>query len=256
MKNSFFKAILALSVLVLIGLASCGEKKPDHGFVVPKDKPAQALTIGWYVPVNVLTELVGHQFEPAVVKDDTIGTIMIYIVSGAEHNVDSLECGVMKAAHLIIPVNMPANMQFEGTGSITNSLVMPMSIVELSPVLGNKYHAFGFPTYTGKVNLDVTWTGDYYRAKASIETTNGYIEIAAKFEEEPVENEMVSAIFNPKSNNYDFMYGEEGFKQIINGKGNLKTDGENMIKAMNLSGRPYYLKLDLGINWTFDFEKE
>lgn len=256
MKNSFLKTILALSVIALIGFASCSENKPEHDFIVPKEKPAQALTIGWYVPVSALKEIVGQHFEPAVVKDDTIGTIMIYIVANGDHKVDSLECGNMKAAHLVIPVNNPSGLKFANASSITNSVVCPVSIVDQSPVLGNRYHAFGFPTYTGKINLDVTWSGENYHVKASVETSNGLIEIAAKFEEEPVENEMVSAIFNPKSSTYACMYGKESFQQIIDGKGSLTTDGENMIKAMDLSGRPYYLKLDLGINWSFDFEKE
>jgi hypothetical protein len=256
MKNTILKVVLALFVLASICFASCSEKKPDPGFIVPKDKPAQALTIGWYVPVNVLKELVGSSFEPAVVKDDSIGTIMIYIVANGEHKVDSLECGTMKAAHLVIPVNMPAGLKLANASTITNSVVCPVSVVDQSPVLGNKYHAFGFPTYTGKINLDVTWSGENYHVKATVETSNGLIEIAAKFEEKPVEYEIVSAIFNPKSSSYAFMYGKEGFQQIINGKGNLKTEGENLVKAMSLSGRPYYLKLDLGINWIFDFEKE
>jgi len=131
-----------------------------------------------------------------------------------------------------------------------------MSIVDQSPVLGNKFYDFGFPTYTGKIILDVTWSGEKYHVKASIETSNGLIEIAGQFEEKPVSNDMVSAIFNPKTSTYSFIYGEEHFERIINGKGNLKTDGENMIKAMNLSGQPFYLKLDLDLNWAFDFEKE
>lgn len=256
MKNSFLKAILALSVVALIGFTSCSEQKPEHDFIVSKEKPAQALTIGWYVPVSVLKEIVGQHFEPAVVKDDTIGTIMIYIVANGDHKVDSLECGTMKAAHLVIPVNKPDGLKFANASSITNSVVCPISIVEQSPVLGNKFHDFGFPTYTGKINLDVTWSGEKYHVKASIETANGLIEIAGQFEEKPESSEMVSAIFNPKSSTYAFMYGVENFQQIINGRGSLKAEGDNLVAAMNLSKRPYYLKLGLGINWTFDFEKE
>jgi hypothetical protein len=44
--------------------------------------------------------------------------------------------------------------------------------------------------------------------------------------------------------------------RISNGKGNLKTEGQNMISAMLLDSHPYYLKLDLDISWEFDFEKE
>jgi len=256
MKNSIFKAMFVLSLIAFMGFTSCSETKPEHGFIVPKEKPAQALTIGWYVPVTLLKEIVGQHFEPAVVKDDTIGTIMIYIVANGDHKVDSLECGNMKAAHLVIPVNKPADLKLTNASSITNSVVCPISIVDQSPVLGNKYHDFGFPTYTGKINLDVTWSGENYHVKASIETANGLIEIAAKFDEKPVENEMVSAIFNPKSSSYAFMYGHEWFQQIINGKGTLKTEGDNLVSAMNLSGQPYYLKLSLGVNWAFDFEKE
>lgn len=256
MKNVIFRPAHLLAAIILVIITSCSEKKPEHGLIIPKEKPAQALTIGWYVPVAALKEIVGANFEPAVVKDDSIGTIMIYIVANGDHKVDSLECGTMKAAHLVIPVNKPANLKFANASSITNSMVCPTSIVEQSPVLGNKYHSFGFPTYTGKINLDVSLSGKLYHVKASVETANGLIEIAAQFEEEPVEYDIVSAIFNPKSSSYDFMYGKENFHQIINGKGNLKTDGNNMIKALNLSGMPYYLKIDLGINWTFDFEKE
>jgi uncharacterized cupin superfamily protein len=256
MKNSIFKAVLVLSVIALVGFESCNEKKSDHGFVVPKDKPAQALTIGWYVPVTVLKEIVGPHFEPTVIKDDSIGTIMIRIVSGEGHKVDSLDCGVMKAAYLMIPVIKPANMKFADANSITNSLVCAMAIVDQSPVLGNKFDDFGFPTYTGKINLDAKWSGEKYHVTASIETANGKIDIVGQFEEKPEPNDLVTAIFNPKASTFAFMYGKEHFQQIINGKGNLKTEGDNMIKAMNLSGHPYYLKLDLDLNWVFDFEKE
>lgn len=253
MKKTVVKSFV-LAVLI-ITIAACS-KKQEYEFVVSKDKPAQALTIGWYVPVTVLKDIVGSHFEPAVVKDDTIGTIFLYIVANGDHKVDSLECGTMKAAHLAIPVKIPTNLKIENASSITGALVCPVSVVDQSPVLGNKYHSFGFPTYTGKVNLDVSWSGKMYHVKASVETANGLIEITAQFEEEPVEHNLVSAIFNPKSNSLDFMYGNENFQQIINGKGNLKIDGNNMIKALGLSGHPYYLKLDLGVSWTFDFEKE
>ena len=256
MKQNFFKANFALFVLVLIALASCTEKKALHGFIVPKDEPAQSLTIGWYVPVNLLKKIVGPHFEPAVIKDDTIGTITIFIVSGKGHSVDSLECGDLKAAHLVIPVKKPNDMHFAEANSITGSIVCPISIVDESPVLGNKFYDFGFPTYTGQVNLDVTFSEEKYHVKASIETANGKIEINAFFDEQPTESDMVSAIFNPKADVYSFMYGKEHVNKIINGKGVLKTDGENMVNAMNLSGQPYYLTLGLDMYWDFDFIKE
>jgi hypothetical protein len=256
MKNKIFPAIAVLFFSVILIATSCSEKQREYGYTIPKSKAAQALTIGWYVPVNLLQEIVGPQFEPAVVKDEDNGTIAIYIVSGTDHTIDSLDCGILKAAYLFVPVKKPDNMKIDGASSITNTLVCPLNIVEQSPVLGNKFHEFGFPTYTGKIYLDVTWSGEKYHVKASIETVNGLIEIAAMFEEEPSQSEMVSAIFNPKSTSFTYFHGEERFQRIINGKGNLKTDGENMIKAMNLSGQPYYLKLDFDVSWNFDFVKE
>jgi hypothetical protein len=256
MKNNIFKAILVSLVFAFIGLTSCSEKMPDHGLIVSKDNPAQALTVGWYVPVSVLKEIVGPNYEPAVIKDDSIGTIYISIIANGDHRVDSLDCGSIKAAHLFVAVNKPSGLKFASASTITNYVVSPASIVDQSPVLGNKYHDFGFPTYTGKINLDVKWSGEKYHAVGTIETSNGKIEIVAVFDEKPFENEMVSAVFNPKSSTYDFMFGKEFSQQIINGKGTLKTEGNNLVTAMNLSGQPYYLKLGLGVNWIFDFEKE
>ena len=63
-------------------------------------------------------------------------------------------------------------------------------------------------------------------------------------------------MINPKPGPLTFFYGEESFTRISNGKGNLKTGGENLIKALNLSGQPYFLRLDLDIQWAFDFYQE
>ncbi len=92
--------------------------------------------------------------------------------------------------------------------------------------------------------------------EVKIKTTNGLIEINSMFEEEEVEKNLTSAIFTSKPGMKSFFYGEERFKRISNGKGNLKTDGQNIISAMNLNGQPYFLKFDHDYSWALDFVRK
>ena len=245
--------ILAISIFLIAG---CDEKIADNDFVLPKNSPASALTIGWYTSPEVLKEIVGLGFEPKIVNDKNQSTIMLFIVKSDEHIVDGFSSGPMEAAHLVIPVVNKEPLKIVHGEEIENTLVCPITIVDQSQRLGNKYEEFGFATYTGEVELDVNYTGEKYLVDAKVTTANGLIEITSMFEEDGTSKEFSSAIFNSKPNISGYFFGNERMTRIGNGKGNLKVDGQNIISAMQLNGHPYYLKLDLDFTWEFDFAKE
>jgi hypothetical protein len=252
--NTLFYRILFLSIVFLSGCT--GKKTAEADFVIPESHPAKALTIGWYAPVSALADLVGEGNKPKVVKDDSISAVMLYIVKSDEHFIDSISAGPMECAHLVIPIDIPADFKAKNMNGIESAMVCPINIVDQSAVLGNKYNDFGFATYSGEIDLNVKETETGYFVTAEIKTVNGLIGISANFGKEGEKMEGVNAMINPKPGPLTFFYGEESFTRISDGKGNLKKGGENLINALNVSGQPYFLRLDLDIQWAFDFYKE
>jgi len=253
MKINSLILLVTTSIILLVG---CDEKVQENDFIISSDNPASALTIGWYAPPDIVKEIVGTTFTPKIVNDKNETSIILFVVKSDEHLLDGFASGPMESAHLFIPVEKSEEIKTKSGINITNTLVCPITIVDQSQRLGNKYNDFGFPTYFGDIELNIRKTGEKYMVEAKIKTANGLIEINSMFEEEEVEKSLTSAIFTSKPGMRSFFYGEERFKRISNGKGNLKTDGQNIISAMNLNGQPYYLKLDLDITWEFDFARE
>lgn len=252
--NTLFYRFL---ILVTIFISGCsGKKVVKADFVIPEDHPANALTIGWYAPVSVLADLVGEGNKAKVVKDDSLGMIMLFIVASDEHFIDSISAGPMECAHLVIPIEKPADLQVKDKSEIAAAMVCPINIVDQSAILGNTYNDYGFATYTGEIDLKVKDFENGYFVEADVKTVNGLIGITANFEKEGEIKEGINAMINPKPGPLTFFYGEESFTRISNGKGNLKTGGDNLIKALNLSGQPYFLRLDLDIQWAFNFYQE
>ena len=247
----------ALILLLAILISSCGNRERRKGdFIIPSSNTGSALTIGWYVPVEMLTELVGPEFKPRVVKGEDQGSISIFIVKGGEHLIDGKTMGSLKSAHVVIPVEKPGNIKVKDWPDIGAAMVLPVNIVEQSLVLGDKLVEYGFSTYTGNIELDIKKTEEKYLIEAKVNTVNGQIEIKCMFEENGETREFSSAMFTHKHGTKTFFYGEERMTSISNGKGNLEIGGDNIIKAMNLAGRPYFLKLNLDLSWEFDFVKE
>jgi len=248
--NTYFKHFFAAIFLLLI-VTACNEKKKDADFIIPEKNPAAAFTIGWYLPVESLVELVGPGFRPKIVNDKNEAAIMLYIVSGKEHLLEGVASGPVEAAHLVIPVET-TEVSGEG-GKMENKLVCPMTIVEQSLQLGDQFNGLGFSTYSGHIELDIRHTGEKYMVESKISTLNGNIEIIGMFEEKGHKLEMSSAVFNPKPGSKSYFFGDERMERFDNGKGNLNTEGENIIEAMGLGGRPFFLKLDVDLSWEFDF---
>ncbi len=248
--------IFLVTTSILLFLVGCDEKVQEHDFIISSDNPASALTIGWYAPPDVVKEIIGTDLTPKIVNDKNETSIILFVVKSNEHLIDGFASGPMEAAHLLIPVEKSEEIKTESGLNITNTLVCPITIVDQSQRLGNKYNDFGFPTYFGDIELNIRKTGEKYMVEAKIKTANGLVEINSMFEEEAVEKNLTSAIFTSKPEMKSFFYGEERFKRISNGKGNLKTDGQNIISAMNLSGQPYFLNLDIDFTWEFDFAME
>ena len=252
----FSKLTLIIIVSVILLFSSCDETVKQHDFIISHDNRASALTIGWYVPTETVKEIVGTDFIPKTVNDKNETSVILFIVQSEEHLVDGFASGKMETAHLLIPIELSGQIKPESGLNITNTLVCPITIVDQSQRLGNKYNDFGFPTYSGEIDLNVNHTGEKYMVDAKIKTVNGSIEITGMFGEEEEERSFASAIFTSKTGINNFFYGEEQFKRISNGKGNLKTGGQNIISAMNLNGQPYFLKFDRDITWDFDFVRK
>jgi len=250
-KKSVF-ALYALLIVTLL-LNGCTTQLKNRDFIIPKSHPATALTIGWYVPVKIIKEIVGPDFKPKVVHGDDMTSVMLYIVKSDEHIMHGTNTGPMKAAHLVIPVKMLSNVSTKDKVKIENFMVCPVTIVDQSKELGDKYNAFGFPTFSGKITLDVKKSGKKYNVDATIKTVNGFIEIKAMFDEKGKKQNLTSAIFTTKQGFHSYFYGEESMRRIENGKGNLKLDGQNIISAMQLNKLPYFLILDRNVTWAFDF---
>lgn len=249
-RSSFFLSVLIITVFLLSG---CNHEIKNGDFIVPDNHPATALTIGWFVPVDAMLEIVGQDFKPKVVNEDGMTTVMLYIVQSDEHVLDGTSMGTMRTAHLVIPVEPSGNVNVP-TG-VKNLLVCPVTIVDKSIQLGDKYNTYGFPTYSGEISLEVKQSGSKYNVDATIKTVNGSIEIKGMFDEKGNDQELNSAIYTTKQGFHSYFYGEESMRRIIGGKGNLKLGGQNIISAMQLDKLPYYLKLDRDVTWAFDFDK-
>lgn len=244
-------------VLLSIFLFGCtGEKIQNADFIIPGNHPAKAITIGWYAPVDALAGLVGEGNKAKVVKGDSWGAILLYIVQSDDHFIDSISAGPMECAHLVIPIEKPADLQVANKSDIGATMVCPITIVDQSAVLGNKYSDFGFATYSGEIEMNVKEIDAGYFVTAEIKTVNGLIGISANFGKDGEKIEGVNAMINPKPGPLTFFYGAESFTRIADGKGNLKKGGDNLINALNVSDQPYFLRLDLNIQWAFDFYKE
>jgi hypothetical protein len=257
MKKYFVFHTVAILIVGLSLLPSCENKTfPSREFMVKETYPASALTIGWYLPVNLLTELVGENFTPRVVKDENLGSIMLFIVTAEEHYLDGEPMGKMEAAHLIVPIVSPDDLNIPDRQAVDAAMVCPINIVEQSERLGDKFDAFDFATYSGDIDLKVDKPGEKYMVIASVQTANGKIEINGMFEEEETTLEVRSAMMSNRPAIPAYFYGEEKTNRIINGKGNLKTEGNNIIDAMQLGRQPFFLRLDLDMSWSFDFVNE
>lgn len=252
--NTLFYRFLILVTIFFLGCN--GKKAVEADFVIPEEHPAKALTIGWYAPMSFLDDLVGEGNKAKVVKDDSLGTVMLFIVKSEEHLIDNILAGPMECAHLVIPIEKPADLQVKNKSEIGATMVCPINIVDQSAVLGNRYNDFGFATYTGEIDLNVKETENGYFVQADVKTVNGLIGITANFDKLGERIDGVNAMINSKPGPLTFFYGEESFTRISDGRGNLKTGGQNLIKALNLSGQPYYLRLDLDIQWAFNFYQE
>jgi hypothetical protein len=253
------KFLLLIPFTFLMGaviISGCGQQSKSRSFVISTEQPASALTIGWYVPVHLLEEVVGKNYKPRVVKDDRMSAVMLYIVASEEHSLDGQELGPMECAHLVVPVEKPDGLSVEDSGTIGGAMACPLNIVDQSKELGDKYNDFTFATYTGGIELNIEETDDKYQVKAKVETSNGLIEINGLFDKEGETKEVVSAMFSTKSENHNYFYGEEKMTRFMDGKGNLSTSGQNIIDAMNLKGQPYFLRFDRDISWSFDFIKQ
>lgn len=244
---------IALLAFVVLLTSSCAEKPKDNDFIIDSKNSATALTIGWYAPVDVLKEIVGSRFVPKVVNDKNESSVMLFIVKSNEHIVDGFSSGPMEAAHIVIPVVANDNLLASDGSKIENHIVCPITIVDQSQRLGNKYKEFGFATYSGKIDMDVSQSEEKYLVEVKMETVNGLIEISGMFEKEGEHSEITSAIFSTNTDKISYFYGSERMTRYSDGKGSLNTGGQNIIKAMNLSGHPYFLKLDMDFTWEFDF---
>lgn len=252
-KNSLITWIVLSGLLVLFN--SCSHTEKNHDFIVPENHPATALTIGWYVPVDVMKQIVGPGFTPKVVHGEDETTVMLYIVKSDEHVLDSVNTGEMRAAFLVIPVESSRKALPSDGSRIENTLACPMTVIDQSKQLGDKFNAFGFPTYSGEITLNVKLSGDKYQVDATIREINGSIEIKAMFDKNGEEQKLNSAIFTTKQGANSSFYGKEKMTRVKNGKGNLKLDGKNIISAMQLNNLPYFLILDRNVTWAFDFVK-
>ena len=247
--STFF--FLLVTVLLLSG--GCNNETKNRDFVIPANHPAVALTIGWYVPVNVMEEIVGEHFKPKVVRGDDRTAVMLYITESDEHVLDGKNRGVMRAAYLVIPVEPADDITIPRKAG--NLMACPVTIVDRSAALGDKYNAFGFPTYAGQITLNVEQSDGKYNVDATVKTVNGSIVIKGMFDKEGKSHELNSAIYTTKQGFRSFFHGEEKFHRIEGGKGNLKLDGQNIISAMQLDKLPYFLTLDRDVTWAFNFVK-
>ncbi len=249
------KSTVVLYVLIaaIFLLNGCNPTVKNRDFIIPKSHPATALTIGWYVPVEVVAKIVGPDFKPKVVHEDNMTSVMLYIVKSEEHVMHGKDSGPMRAAHLVIPVETLTKVSTRDKTKIENFMVSPVTIVDQSKKLGDKYNTFGFPTYSGEITLEVKKSGKKYNVDATIKTVNGFIEIKGMFDGKGKKQKLTSAIFTPKQGFHSYFYGEERMNRIEGGKGNLKLDGQNIISAMQLDKLPYFLILDRNVSWAFDF---
>lgn len=245
--------ILIFILAVLLIATACTEKTTEGNFIIPSGEPATALTIGWYVPVEALKQLVGPDFKPKIINDKNESEIMLRIIKGSQHMGEGISAGLLKMAMLVVPVEVPDSLRTSDGVLINKSFVCPVNIIEKSEWLGNKLDSLGFATYTGEIDLNVDQSDDKYMVEAKVKTVNGLIDITGMFEESGESNEFGVANFTPKSKSGHYYYGEEKLTRIGNGKGNLKLDGQNIISAMQLGNHPYFLKLDTDLVWDFDF---
>lgn len=250
-----FKRFVSIVLLITLFSAACSEEISENDFVIPSTEPAMALTIGWYVPVNIITPLIGKDFKPKIVNENDESELALEIICGPEHIGEGIAAGSLKMANLIIPVEFSDSFKTPDRKTVNNTFVCPLSIVDKSEWLGDQLDSLGFATYTGEITLDVKHSGEKYIVEAKIKTANGLIDINGMFEESGKKTESTIAYLTPKNTSSNYYYGKEKMIRMMNGKGNLKLDGQNIISAMQLGHQPYFLKLDTKLVWNFDFVK-
>jgi hypothetical protein len=255
MNRKSLKRFISTVLLITFLTTACSENISEKDFVIPSSEPAMALTIGWYVPANVITPLVGKDFKPKIVNENNESELALEIISGPEHKGEGIAAGSLKMANLIIPVEISDSFITPDGKTVNNTFVCPLSIVDKSEWLGDQLDSLGFATYTGEITLNVKKSGVKYIVEAKIITANGLIDINGMFEESGKNTESTIAYLTPKKTSSNYYYGKEKMIRMMNGKGNLKLDGQNIISAMQLDHQPYFLKLDTELIWNFDFVK-
>ena len=250
----FMNPLTLLTVILLVNLTACQKSgHQEREFEISEAQPATALTIGWYLPVRLLDELVGENYTPRVIKEDSMGSIMLFIVKSEGHSLSGDKKGPMKAAYLVVPIDLPEGIKTPDGSGFQEAMSLPMTIIDLSESLGDRFADLGFATYSGQIELNVEMPVSKYVAEASVRTANGLIQIRGMFDDAGEEMEFSPAMFSNKTNTESYFYGEEKCTRYIDGKGSLKTDGSNIIDAMQLGDWPFFLRLDRNLSWSFDF---
>ena len=242
-------------LVAMISLYSCSSQLSEKtAFIIPATTPATALSIGWYVHIDSLTGLTGA-FTPRVMKDDSMGVILLYLVQGEEHLVDKNSLGQTRSAHVVIPVVSPTDMEVGDQSAIEATMVCPLNIISKSEELETRYREFDFETIKGDIKLDIRKTGNAYYAQASVFTGRGKFGIRARFSEPGEQKEVSSAMINPDSGPLRFFYGKERFTRLDKGSGNLINKSDKVFNLLHLSNTPDFLNLDTDLSWEFDFYK-
>lgn len=250
------KLIFTAGFLFIAGLFllnSCGSK--IRTFAIPEDENATKLTIGWYLPVTALTEIVSPNFKPQVVKDGDKGLMLLVITTGSQHKVDGHSVDSLKMANLMIAVEPPNQAKKQGAVKTDEFYICPMIIVEKSKNLDRIFKEFGFKTYLGKINLQVNQKNERYNIKAFIKNDKGTIVITGFFNEQPSTHQSVVAVFNSQPKNFSYYSGNEISQRFINGRGVIDNQETTLIKAMQLENHPFFMKLDMNSHWNFEFLK-
>lgn len=229
-------------ILVFLLLTSaCYAQVSDIAWQITKESPAYGLTLGYTLPGEQLQKIVGDKFKPQLNADGN-GYLMLFLATSKKYKLDSTTYEEMQIAHILIGV--------EG------SLNSPLVITGENQAINSVFLRYGFNTTVGKIELNLTHTGDSIRLIVALSTQEGSIHLDASFLNNPSDWKTIAASKISASNPSSFFGGSETFQSIQIDSIAIKSEGKNWITELDLPAKPDKIRLNTSFSWDFVFSRD
>jgi hypothetical protein len=221
---------------------------------IAEENPAAALTVGWYLPVNYLQRLIGPDFKPSILKDDTLGLLKLVITKSDDSRMKGKESIGFQSATLLIEVDEPRGLFKSPPKDRDHSYVCPVIIVSGNIPMAQAYYDHGFVTEQSEVDLKLTKKNDRINVEATIRSGENNFTARCFFEDLPVDEESAVMVVNRNRPMYRYFYGTEKYNRYVNGKGRIDAEGITVVSSLGIQNMPYIFILDTDLSWGYNFD--